>query len=77
MGRSRHERQWFWATLALSSLSIVAVVFAAWELVESHFFRDVDYLTLHYLYISRGIVSSLLLACWAALVSVRVFAAWR
>ena len=66
MARSRQERQWFWATLALSSLSIVAVVFAAWELVESHFFRDVDYLTLHYLYISRGIVSSLLLACWAA-----------
>lgn len=41
-------------------------VFAVWELIESHFFRDVDYLTLHYLYISRGIVSSFLLAFWAA-----------
>ncbi|HSA94170.1 MAG TPA: ATP-binding protein [Terriglobales bacterium] len=50
----------------LSSISIVAVVFAGWELLDNHFFRDVDYLTLHYLYITRGIVSSLLLAIWAA-----------
>jgi PAS domain S-box-containing protein len=60
------ERRWFWVTLALSSISIVGVVFAVWELLESHFFRDVDYLTLHYLYISRGVVSSFLLAFWAA-----------
>ncbi len=60
------ERRWFWATLVLSSISIVGVVFAVWELLESHFFRDVDYLTLHYLYISRGVVSSFLLAFWAA-----------
>ncbi len=60
------ERRWFWATLALSSISIVGVVFAVWELLESHFFRDVDYLTLHYLYVSRGVVSSFLLAFWAA-----------
>ena len=60
------ERRWFWATLVLSSISIVGVVFAIWELLESHFFRDVDYLTLHYLYISRGVVSSFLLAFWAA-----------
>ncbi len=60
------ERRWFWATLALSSVSIVGVVFAVWELLESHFFRDADYLTLHYLYISRGVVSSFLLAGWAA-----------
>jgi len=31
------ERRWFWATLMLSSISIVAVVFAFWELVENHF----------------------------------------
>ncbi len=61
-----HERRWFWATLVLSSTSIVAVVFAFWELVENHFFRDVDYVSLHYLYISRGIASSLLLALWSA-----------
>jgi two-component system, sporulation sensor kinase E len=60
------ERRWFWATLALSSVSIVGFVFAVWELIESHFFRDADYLTLHYLYISRGVGSSFLLAFWAA-----------
>ncbi len=53
-------------------MSIVAVVFAAWELVESRFFRDVDYTTLHYLYITRGIASSLLLAMWAAWYVLRV-----
>jgi PAS domain S-box-containing protein len=60
------EKRWFWATLTLSSITIVSVVFAAWELVESRFFRDADYLTLHYLYITRGVASSLLLAFWAA-----------
>jgi len=60
------ERRWFWATLVLSSISIVAVVFAFWELVEYHFFREMDYVSLHYLYISRSIASSLLLAFWAA-----------
>jgi len=61
-----YERRWFWATLILSSISIVAVVFAFWELVENHFFSELNYLQLHYLYISRGIVSSLLLSFWAA-----------
>lgn len=56
---------WFWATLILSCATIVTFVFAAWELVEKRFFRDVDYQTLHFLYISRGIVSSVLLAAWA------------
>jgi PAS domain S-box-containing protein len=60
------ERRWFWATLMLSSVSIVAVVFAFWELVENHFFAELSYVQLHYLYISRGIVSSLLLSLWAA-----------
>jgi PAS domain S-box-containing protein len=63
---SEHERRWFWATLVLSSISIVALVFAFWELVENHYFRDLNYVSLHYLYISRGIASSLLLASWAA-----------
>ena len=58
-------RGWFWATLALSSVSLVALVFAFWELVENRFFRDLDYVSLHYLYISRGIASSILLAVWA------------
>ena len=60
------EKRWFWATLTLSSITIVSVVFAAWELVENRFFRYADYLTLHYLYITRGVASSLLLAFWAA-----------
>ena len=60
------EARWLWATLALSSASIVAVVFAVWELLENRFFRGLDYVTLHSLYITRGVASSLLLACWAA-----------
>ena len=66
MDDSARERQWFWATLVLSSITVVAVVFAAWELLENRFFRAADYLTLHYLYITRGILSSLILAFWAA-----------
>jgi hypothetical protein len=60
------EKRWFWATLTLSSLTIVSVVLAAWELVEDRLFRDVDYITLHYFYIARGVASSLLLTFWAA-----------
>ncbi|MGB9104518.1 MAG: ATP-binding protein [Terriglobales bacterium] len=66
MQESEHGRRWFWATLVLSSISIIALVFAFWELVENHYFRDLNYVSLHYLYISRGIASSLLLASWAA-----------
>ena len=60
------ESRWFWVTLVLSSTTIVAFVFAVWELLETRLFRDVDYLTLHRLYITRGVASSLLLASWAA-----------
>jgi PAS domain S-box-containing protein len=66
MRDGEQERRWFWATLVLSSISIVALVFAFWELVENHYFRELNYVSLHYLYISRGIASSLLLASWAA-----------
>jgi PAS domain S-box-containing protein len=57
---------WFWLTLTLSSITIVAVVWAVWELIEAHYFRNLDYRTLHYLYVTRGMASSLLLAFWAA-----------
>ncbi len=57
---------WFWVTQSLSSITIVSVVFLVWELIEDQFFRNLDYRTLHYLYITRGIASSLLLAFWAA-----------
>src|SRR5690348_11643055 len=40
------ESRWFWATLVLSCISIVAIVMAFWELVENHFFRDLDYISL-------------------------------
>ena len=60
------ERRWFWVTLGLSTVSIVALVYAAWELIGNQFFRDVDYITLHSMYVTRGIVSSVLLAFWAA-----------
>jgi two-component system, NtrC family, sensor kinase len=68
---SESQRHWFWATLVLSSISIVSVVFAFWELVENRYFSDIDYVSLHYLYVSRGIASSLLLAIWAAWFVVR------
>jgi len=57
---------WFWLTLTLSSITIVAVVWAVSELIEGHYFRDLDYVKLHYLFVTRGMVSSLLLAFWAA-----------
>jgi PAS domain S-box-containing protein len=60
------QRRWFWATLVLSSTTIVALVFAFWELIENRFFRELDYVSLHYLYISRGVTASILLAIWAA-----------
>jgi hypothetical protein len=47
-------------------------VFVAWELVEDRFFRDADYLTLHYLYITRDVASSVrsrLLAAWLSRVA--------
>lgn len=66
MSSNQTDRRWFWATLTLSCITMVAVVFALWELVEYRYFRDADYLTLHYLYITRGMGSSLLLAFWAA-----------
>jgi PAS domain S-box-containing protein len=66
MGRPARQRNWFWVTLMLSSITVVALVLALWELLENRFFRNLDYVTLHYLYISRGIAVSLILAFWAA-----------
>ena len=60
------EKRWFWATLTLSSITIVSAVFAAWEVFENRFFRNANYVTLHYLYVTRGVATSLLLAFWAA-----------
>jgi PAS domain S-box-containing protein len=59
------RRVWFWTTLLLSCLTVLTVVFATWELVEQKFFQNLTYWQLHYLYITRGVASSLLLAAWA------------
>lgn len=59
------SQAWFLVTLGLSCITILALVFSVWELIEHRYFRDFDYATLHYLYITRGIASSLLLALWA------------
>ena len=56
---------WFWTTLLLSCITILSVVFAAWELLEQRFFRNLDFRQLHYLYITRGVASSVVLAAWA------------
>lgn len=36
-----------------------------WEVTEKNFFRNLDYKTLHYLYITRGAITSIVLAAWA------------
>src|SRR3990172_4591591 len=66
MSPEKEKRVWPWLTLILSCVTIVAFIFLFWELVEEHFFRDLDYRQLHYLYITRGVSSSLILAGWAA-----------
>lgn len=65
MSEEPNDGVWLWGTLLLSCLTILIFVFAVLELVEQHFFRNLDYVQLHYLYISRGILSSILLASWA------------
>lgn len=59
-------RPWFFLTVALSCLTLLALVFSLWELVEHRYFRDLDYVTLHHLYITRGVTSSLLVGMWAS-----------
>ena len=56
MGPETFDRRWFWATLMLSSITIVGVVFALWELIEHSFFHFTDYARFHFLYITRGVV---------------------
>lgn len=60
------SQRWFLVTVGLSCATILALIFSLWELVEHRYFRGLDYATLHYLYITRGIVSSLLIGLWAA-----------
>ncbi|MCF7805528.1 MAG: PAS domain S-box protein [Candidatus Marinimicrobia bacterium] len=59
----RHVR---FGYLVFTSLLIVAVIFGAFELVERTLFQDFSESTMRWLYISRGVLSSLLLMAWAA-----------
>jgi len=71
-GRSRgaevrsSNRSWFFLTLGLSCLTVVGLVFSLWELIEYRYFQNLNYVTLHYLYVSRGIAGALLTGIWAA-----------
>ncbi len=54
------------APLLLSCVTLLALIFLTWEVIEKKFFSGLDFATLHYLYISRGIVTGFLMAAWAA-----------
>lgn len=54
------------AGIALGALTILAATFLVWELLETRFFGGLNQDTLHYLYVSRGIATGLLMAAWAA-----------
>jgi two-component system, sporulation sensor kinase A len=65
MSQEREDRVWLWITLVLSCITILTFIFAVWELIEQRFFRDLDFRQLHFLYVTRGVASSVLLAGWA------------
>ena len=59
---------WLW--IVLSGATVSAAVFAVWEVIQQNYFQDLDYPTLHYLYITRGIALAFFLAAWAACIVV-------
>ncbi|MBS1271114.1 MAG: Signal transduction histidine-protein kinase AtoS [Candidatus Marinimicrobia bacterium] len=63
IGFIRHVRLGY---LLFTSILIVAVIFGAFELIERTIFSDFSDTTMRWLYISRGVISSLLLMAWAA-----------
>ena len=65
MRRGSDDHIWFWLTLLLSCATILTVIFSVWEQVELRFLRDISYQQMHYLYTTRGIASSIILATWA------------
>src|ERR1035437_9537484 len=60
------NRPWFLLTVALSCFTLLALVFSLWELIEYRYFRDLDYVTLHFMYVTRGIATALLTGMWAS-----------
>lgn len=65
MERGASTNWWPWLWLVISAVSAAAVVFAVWEVIAHKYFQDLDYRTLHYLYITRGIALAFFLAAWA------------
>ncbi|HDR03728.1 MAG TPA: PAS domain S-box protein [Candidatus Marinimicrobia bacterium] len=59
----RKSRLWF--TVIVHLILIVGFSLMVWELFALDFLRGIDTKSIHYLYISRGIFSSLLLAIYA------------
>lgn len=54
----------------LGALTILAVVFSLWELIEARFFGGLAQ-PVHFLYTSRGIAVGLLMAAWTAWLAAR------
>jgi two-component system, NtrC family, sensor kinase len=65
------EVKWDFLLLLLSSLTILSAVFLVWELIELKFFSSLDVTTMHFLYITRGMSSGILMAAWAAWFTLR------
>ena len=59
------RRPWARVWVLLSTATVVAVVFATWEMIAHTYFRDLNYRTLHFLYMTRSIALALLLTAWA------------
>ena len=51
--------------LILSSLTIMLMIFLLCELIQKNFFAELDAMSLHYLYITRGLVLGGALTAWA------------
>lgn len=51
--------------LVLSSVTLTALVFLVWEIIQRNFFSGLDLATLHFLYITRGLILGAVLAVWA------------
>lgn len=49
----------------LAAMTIVAFVFGVWEILEQNFLKETTPRTIHYLFITRGLVVAILLAGWA------------
>jgi two-component system NtrC family sensor kinase len=58
------HKTWLW--IIFGGVTISASAFGAWEVLERHYFQEVDERTLRYLYVTHGIALACGLAAWAA-----------